>query len=203
MGHRGALIFAFVLVAGCGGSNDESALPVAGVDELLGPYQTAPYRAFNENLIRSVGEQCDASLREAFNAQPEPILADGRGGGRLMLIYAEPDGDTAECLVKIDRNGTPTVDSSGFSSGAGQNQPGPLEIFPSSGGSASGPEPWSYVHGSIGSEIGGVVISLADGTNVTASVGGGRFAAWWPGEAEPNRIRGFDSAGRQVADEPY
>ena len=48
-----------------------------------------------------------------------------------------------------------------------------------------------------------MVIALTDGTNITASVGGGRFAAWWPGEAQPNRIRGFDRAGRQVADEPY
>ena len=203
MVRGGALVLAAVLLlAACGGT-EESTLPVAGVDELLGPYQTEPYRAFDEDLIRSVGEECALSLREAFNAQPQLVLADGRGGGRLMLIYGEADGDTAECLVKIDPNGTPTVDSSGFSSGAGPNQPGPLEIFASSGGSASGVESSSYLHGAVGSEIGGVVINLADGTTITASVGGGRFAAWWPGEAQPNRILGFDNGGRQVADERY
>ena len=184
-------------------ATEESTLPVAGVDELLGPFQTEPYQAFDEGLIRSVGEQCAVSLRGAFNAQPALLLADGRGGGRIMLIYGEADGDTAECFAKLDPNGTPSVDGSGFSSGAGPAQPGPLEIFPSSGGSASGEDSTSYLHGSVGSEIGRVVIALSDGTNLTASVGGGRFAAWWPGEAQPTRLRGFDRDGRQVADERY
>ena len=202
--RQGALVLvASLLLGACGGSGDESTLPVAGVDELLGPYQTEPYRAYDEELIRSVGEECAVSLREAFNTQPQLVLADGRGGGRLMLIYGEADGDTAECLVRIDPNGTPTIDSSGFSSGAGPNQPGPLEILASSGGSASGVDSSSYLHGSVGSEIGGVVITLADGTNISASVGGGRFAAWWPGEAQPTRILGFDRAGTQVANQPY
>ena len=48
-----------------------------------------------------------------------------------------------------------------------------------------------------------MVIDLADGTTITASLGGGRFAAWWPGVAEPRRIRGFDSAGNEVANQPY
>ena len=201
--HRGALVLGASLLLGACGGTEESTLPVAGVDELLGPFQTEPYQAFDEGLIRSVGEQCAVSLREAFNAQPELLLADGRGGGRIMLIYGEADGDTAECFTRIDPNGTPSVDGSGFSSGAGPAQPGPIEIFPSSGGSASGEDSTSYLHGSVGSEIGGVVISLADGTNITASVGGGRFAAWWPGEAQPTRILGFDRVGTQVANQPY
>jgi hypothetical protein len=61
----------------------------------------------------------------------------------------------------------------------------------------------SYVTGQIGSEIGGVVIALADGTSVTASIDGGRFAAWWPGEAQPIRVLGFGRAGNQVADQAY
>ena len=138
--HRGALILAASLLLGACGSREETTLPVAGVDELLGPYRTEPYRAFDENLIRSVGEECSGNFREAFNAQPELLLADGRGGGRIMLIYGEADGDTGECLAKINADGGPTVDSSGFSSGAGPRQPGPVEIFPSSSGSASGPD---------------------------------------------------------------
>ena len=191
-----------LLLCACGGG-EESALPVAGVAELQGPYQPEPYRAFDEDLIRSVGEACAVSLREAFNVQPELLLADGRGGGRIMLIYGEADGDTAECFAKLDPNGTPSVDGSGFSSGAGPAQPGPLEIFPSAGGSASCEDATSYLHGGVGSEIGGVVIELTDGNRITASVGGGRFAAWWPDEAQPTRIRGFDRGGRQVADERY
>ncbi len=190
-----------LLLAACGGS-EESTFPVAGVEEILGPYQTEPYRGFDETLIRSVEEECATALKGGLPLQPELDLADGRGGGRILLVYGAGAGDTAECFAKINPDGTPFVDSTGASSGSAPVQLGPLEIA-ASGGSASGEESWSYLHGSVGSEIGGVVIALADGTNITASLGGGRFAAWWPGEVVATRIRGFDSAGNEVANEPY
>ena len=200
---RGALALAAALLLAACASSEESTLPVAGVAELLGSYQTEPYRAFDETLIRSLEEECATSLGGGLAAQPELLLADGRGGGRVMLVYATAAGDTAECVAKLDANGTASVDTAGSSSGGGPALPGPLEIFASSGGSASGEDSWSYLHGNVGSEIGGVVIGLADGTNITASLGGGRFAAWWPGEAQPTRILGFDRAGNQVANQPY
>jgi hypothetical protein len=200
---RGALVLGTVLLlAACGGS-EESTLPVAGVTELLGPYQAEPYRAFDQGLIQDAQAECADSLQGALTVQPELILADGRGGNRLMLIYAGAGGDTAECLVRIDPNGIPTVDGAGSSTGSDPAQLGPLEVHASSGGSASGEDSWSYLHGNVGSEIGGVVIQLADGTGITASLGGGRFAAWWPGEVQPTRVLGFDRAGNQVANQPY
>jgi hypothetical protein len=201
--RRGALALAAALSLAACGSSEESTLPVAGVAELLGSYQSEPYRAFDETLIRSLEEECATSLEGGLAVQPELVLADGRGGGRVMLVYATAAGDTAECVAKLDANGTASVDSAGSSSGGGPALPGPLEIFASSGGSASGADSWSYLHGNVGSEIGSVVIGLADGTNITASLGGGRFAAWWPGEAQPTRILGFDRAGNQVANQPY
>jgi hypothetical protein len=199
---RGALVLVAGLLLGACGGGEESTRLVAGVAELQAPYQTEPYRAFDENLIRLVEDECSESLRGAFRAEPTLVLADGRGGDRIMLLYRAGPGETAECLVRIDANGAPTVDSAG-SSGTGPAQLGPLELQSSAGGSASGVDSWSYLHGLIGSDIGGVVISLADGTNITASVGGGRFAAWWPGEIQPARILGFDRAGTQVANQPY
>jgi len=196
-----ALAVAICLAAGCGGP-EESTLPVAGVAEILGPYQTEPYRAFDQGLIQDTQAECADSLQGALTVQPELILADGRGGGRLMLIYGGAGGDTAECIVRIDPNGIPTVDGAGSSTGSDPAQLGPLEVAASSGGSASGEDSWSYLHGNVGPEIGGVVIGLANGTNITASLGGGRFAAWWPGEVVATGIRGFDRAGNQVADQP-
>ena len=204
MVHRGALVLVTsLLLAACGGS-EESALPVAGVEEILGPYQTEPYRAFDEALIRSLRRRAGQSLEGALPLEPELVLADGRGGGYVLLVYGARPGDTAECFARINPDGTPFVDSTGTSTGSEPVRLGPLEIAASSGGStASREESYSYLHGHVGSDIGGVVIELADGTNLTASLGGGRFAAWWPGEAEPTRIRGFDRAGNQVANEPY
>jgi hypothetical protein len=201
--HRGALILVASLLAACGDSAPEPTRVVAGVAELTGPYQTEPYRAFDQGLIQDAQAECADSLQGALTVQPQLILADGRGGSRLMLIYGGAGGDTAECLVRIDPNGIPTVDGAGSSTGSDPAQLGPLEIAASSGGSASGEDSWSYLHGNVGSEIGGVVIQLADGTGITASLGGGRFAAWWPGEVVATRIRGFDRAGNQVADQPY
>lgn len=200
--RRGALVLVACLLPGACASSHEGTVPVAGVAELQGPYQTQPYSAFDENLIRSVEEECADSLRDTFRVEPTLVLADGRGGDRIMLLYRAGPGEAAECLVRIDANGAPTVDAAG-SSGTGPAQLGALELQASSSGSASGVDSWSYLHGLIGSDIGGVVITLADGTNITASVGGGRFAAWWPGETQPTRILGFDRAGTQVANQPY
>ena len=200
---RGALVLVGSLLLGACGGGEESTLPVAGVAELQAPYQTEPYRAFDENLIRLVEQECADSFRGALRVEPTLVLADGRGGDRIMLLYGAGPGETAECLVRIDANGAPSVDGAGSSSGGDPTQLGPLELQASSGGSASGVNSWSYLHGLIGSDVGGVVIALADGTSITASVGGGRFAAWWPGETQPTRILGFDRAGTQVANQPY
>jgi hypothetical protein len=48
-----------------------------------------------------------------------------------------------------------------------------------------------------------MVLELADGTQITASLAGGRFAAWWPGQIETVRVRGYDETGALVADELY
>ena len=201
--HRGALVLVSSLLLAACGSSEESTLPVAGVAEILGPYQTEPYRAFDETLIRSLEGECATALKGGLPLQPELDLADGRGGGHVLLVYGAGAGDTAECFAKINPDGTPFVDSTGASSGVVPVPLGPLEVASSSGGStSSGDESYSYLHGIVGSEIGGVVIALADGTNITASLGGGRFAAWWPGEVVASGIRGFDRAGNQVADQP-
>jgi hypothetical protein len=200
---RGALVLVASLLLGACGGSEESTLPVAGVAEILGPYQTEPYRAFDQELIQSLEEECAASLEGGLASQLELALADGRGGGRVMLVYGAGSGDTAECLARLDANGTVFVEGTGASSGSDPVRLGPLEIGAASGGSASGVDSWSYLHGNVGSEIGGVVIALADGTNITASVGGGRFAAWWPGEQQPVRMLGFDRSGTQVANQPY
>jgi hypothetical protein len=197
-----ALVAAVYVAAACGGS-EESTLPVAGVAELLGPYQPEPFRAFDQNLIKTIEDECARSLEGSLTVQPELVLADGRGGGRMMLVFGDGGGTTAECLARIDANGSWFVEGAGSATGSDAPPLGPLEIASSSGGSASGDTSWSYVHGTVGSEIGGVVLELADGTKLTASVGGGRFAAWWPGEAQATRLIGFDRAGTQVVNQPY
>ena len=115
----------------------ESTLPVAGVAEILGPYQTEPFRAFDETLIRSLGEECATAMKGGLPLQPELDLADGRGGGRILLVYGAGAGEHRRVLRKDQSGRDSIVDSTGASTGTAPVQLGPLELAASSGGSAS------------------------------------------------------------------
>jgi hypothetical protein len=39
----------------------------------------------------------------------------------------------------------------------------------------------TFVEGRVGSAVTGAALTLADGTRVTVTLGGGHFIAWWPG----------------------
>jgi hypothetical protein len=198
--RRLSLAFAAaVLLAGCGEAA-ESSLPVAGVTEITGPYQAEPYRAFDQALVRKLEDECAASVADG---RLELVLADGRGGGRVLLVYGGPDNASGECFATIDADGAVIVEGSSTASSSGAELPGALEVSPRSGGSSSGPGAYGYLSGVAGSDIGRVVIELADETRITASNGGGNFAAWWPGEAQPKRILGYDASGTEVANVPY
>lgn len=190
---------AAVLITGCGESA-ESSLPVAGVAEIAGPYQAEPYRAFDQALVQKLEDECAASVADG---RLQLVLADGRGGGRVLLVYGGPDNTSGECFASIDANGAVRIEGSGTASSSGADPPGALDVRPRSGGSSSGPGSYGYLSGVAGSDIGRVVIELADGTAITASTGGGNFAAWWPGEAQPKRVLGYDASGTEVANEPY
>jgi hypothetical protein len=200
-----ALVLAFVL-AGCGGSSDESALPVAGVNELLGPYRTEPYQAFDPALVALLRDTCLQDFAGELRLAPglTPTLVDGRGGGRFILLLTAPGGE-ADCIGRLDASGVPSTEGGG-SSGGGGGPPliGPREVAPGGGGSGSGAggDTYSYVTGQIGSEIGGVVLELTDGNRVTASIGGARYAAWWPSSQQVARILAYGRNGEFVGETP-
>jgi hypothetical protein len=197
-----AALVAALLIGGCGDSS-ESLLAVAGTDEILGPYQTEPYQAYDPAMLEALGEEC-AGMLGGIGTAYQLVLADGRGGRRLMLLYASANG-FAECFGRFDPEGRPLADGGGTSTGDMPVPLGPSEIRVESGGggSSDGGEAWAYVHGAAGSGITRVVLELADGTQITASLAGGRFAAWWPGQIETVRVRGYDETGALVADELY
>jgi hypothetical protein len=89
----------------------------------------------------------------------------------------------------------------------------------SSGGSGPLPEPTSAAlsidvdgfgdfTGGVVHELGGrvaagvteVTIALADGRTLTASVGGGHWLAWWPGDVRATTVTGMDAAGQVVVE---
>ena len=198
-----------LLVAGCGDSG-ETIIPVAGAAEIVGSYRTEPYRALDPAVIAPLEAQCRQAQGGAPMVPPAAalILADARGGGRLLLMFADPNGATSECYGTIDANGRVMLEGGG--GGAvepGANVPplGPLELGGLSGMSSSGGPggSWSAQTGTLGPEIGGIVIELGDGTRIVATTAGGRYAAWWPGEQQPARILVYDRSGNLVREQPY
>jgi len=55
--------------------------------------------------------------------------------------------------------------------------------------------------GRVAADVTAVTIALADGRTVTASVGGGHWLAWWPGDVGATTVSGLDAAGQIVVEE--
>jgi hypothetical protein len=55
--------------------------------------------------------------------------------------------------------------------------------------------------GRVAADVTAVTISLADDRTVTASLGGGHWLAWWPGDAGATNVTGLDAAGQVVVEE--
>jgi hypothetical protein len=199
-------LLAGLLLSGCGDSG-ETTIPAAGVTELAGPYRTEPYRAFDPAVIAAVEAEC----RKAQGGPPmippaaSLVLADARGGGRVYLMFRGGNGETGECFGTIDATGQVFIEGGGGGASEDVRRPGPLELGSSSGMSTSGgPDgSWYAQSGSVGSEVGGVVVELTDGTRIVATTAGGRYAAWWPGDLAPAKILVYDRSGNLVREQPY
>jgi hypothetical protein len=79
--------------------------------------------------------------------------AGGPGGGMTKVSGSPDSGPVVAGSIKVD-----------------------TEITSSQAGQA-----YTFVEGRTGSDVTGTTLVLADGTQVTASVSNGWFAAWWPG----------------------
>ena len=68
-----------------------------------------------------------------------------------------------------------------------------------SGGPNEPSLPISYTTGRVGAGSQAVEIVLPSGVSMSASLGRGLFAAWWPGEGNSIVARGYDAAGRLIS----
>jgi hypothetical protein len=146
----------------------------------------------------------DALIATASSWQAE--VEDTRGP-YVLVVYQATDGtstDSASCLTGgsswsggsqiMLSNGDGASISTSPSNGTGPSQgqgssslsnspPSPETIgdLSTSWNSSSNDE---VAIGQAGAGVTGVTIDLSDGTNVTATVAGGYFAAWWPGDLQ-------------------
>jgi hypothetical protein len=99
-----------------------------------------------------------------------PALSDVRGP-YSMLLYLDSDGGSTMCMsggsfVRVLPTSPPSAPAPAADG---------LVIDRVAGGAVT------FVEGRVGSAVTGAALTLADGTRVTVTVGGGHFIAWWPG----------------------
>lgn len=190
---------------GCGGDVPDSAVasppPVVGdLARIRGPWAAQPF-GIDPAIAAAADRRCRTAPDSPVRPNLQLVLVDARGDSRIDLLYRSADG-TAECVVEVAPDGE--VVTRGLGSGnSGLGGLGPTELqMMNTTWSGSGPnDPGdTSVIGSAGLGIVVVRIVRPNGETMLASVGGGRFAAWWPVFEERFRIEGYDANGTLVAE---
>jgi hypothetical protein len=131
-----------------------------------------------------------------------PVLTDARGS-YTSAIYVSA-GTARICISNGHHTATglatdprtmflyPSVPADQVSrpTGGGGFAPG----FPQDG-SRTKPNEYNSAYGIAGTAVTGIVIRLADGTTVKATVQGGWYFAWWPGNSSPTAIAATTQSG--------
>ena len=183
-------------VAGCGADNPD---PVE-VHAISEPWRPEPFAVAPEVLASARGPCLDMQQRAPNMPQGVSLaVADARGGSKILLVYAGPNAE-ADCLVEILPSGDAGPTSGGSSVGDAF-QPMAAGAVKSEGGSSieDGPNPVSSIVGRAGPGVARVVVSLAGGRQVAATLGpSGWFAAWWPDATAVSGLTAYDGAGAVI-----
>lgn len=163
---------------------------------LIAPEDISPWLEYSCDPQRfSEGSQPTDGPNPSTIGAVEPVLVERRGD-LVLMVQAGADG-WLSCLVNEAGWG-------GFRSLAGD--PDHLTgVFGESVTSTDTYEPqgerWVATAGQVSDDVVRVEITLATGYEVTASVAGGFYAAWWPSIDEPGRSSGFTLTAYDSADE--
>jgi hypothetical protein len=163
-----------LFVAACGAGADASAVPIAG------PWQAVPFAPLDARLTDAAEAAC-RDMDGAGPARVQVVLHDQRGAGVDTVILAGP-AFLAECDTQLRTNAL--VTSVGGSSAPFRGAPPPdLAVTTELGTTMSGTgvPTRTVVGGRAGAGVARVVVAVADGRQVTASLGNGFYVAWWPG----------------------
>lgn len=138
----------------------------------------------------SVLQTDEGELAAAPGATPRPLVAEARGGwSYVQYRVGARDGGTLEasCLMPDEVVADPVPGAGGFFGGLG---PATDAIAAPRRGDAVREETagvgevddgvFGYASGRVGDDVERLVVDLADGREVEASVEDGRWAAWWP-----------------------
>lgn len=191
------LLAASWIVSGCAvGSGG-----IATSQELQGPWRPEPL-VLDPATISAGQRACLARPGDVTVLAGRFVAVDARGGNRLFLLFDSDFGDFSACELRMDAAGNLSfVGSSGMGNGAPFQAlaPGAVVITGSDGGRNGGAD-WVSVTGRVGAAVAAVRVLAPGGPTVRASVGGGWFAAWWPGSQSGFTVEAFDATGEKIGD---
>jgi hypothetical protein len=142
----------------------------------------------------------DPALATQALAARSACLMDATEGQVRILVQDRRTAQTAAFLVaSATMFGSCIItNGSGSSSGGGGPAPGamagPISVDSNAGGGA-GSAQTRLLGGRVVSQASRVVVALADGRTVIASLNGGYWLAWWPDTTFATTVAAFDSAG--------
>ena len=128
-------------------------------------------------LANTISAQPDNPYFDGSKGHWKPTVGDVRGLYTLVIVTAPTTSGAAveSCLSSPDHRIMAAIAT------APSPVAGPGTISQDGGGGyGSGGQMWI---GAAGAGVTGVKVHLSNGTTVTATVGRGHFAAWWPSQA--------------------
>jgi hypothetical protein len=177
---------AAALVAGCGLARE--ATPAEDALQAWSDHPLAPDAAIAMQALTTHS----ACLMESPPGQVRILVQDRRTPQTAAFLVASPTM-FGSCIV----NG-----GSGGSSGGSGPAPGPMAAAVTidsiaSGGSARAQG--RLLGGRVVGQASQVVVALADGRSVVASLNNGYWLAWWPDTTTAVSVEATDAAGAQLA----
>lgn len=137
--------------------------------------------------------------------EPTSVCATAEDGGPIrVLLQDRRTPQTAAFLVAGQASFGSCIVTSGSGSSSGGSGPalgpmtGPLTIEDHGSGTAGDSEV-RQLGGRVANAASRVVIELADGRSVIASLGHGYWLAWWPDTTAGQRVVAQDATGAEIA----
>jgi hypothetical protein len=122
---------------------------------------------------------------------------------RILLQDRRTEATAAFLVAGATTFGSCLVTSAGGGSGGGSGPlPGPMTrplTIDANGGGGVGAGDARELGGRVDPKASSVVIELADGRSVVASLANGYWLAWWPGSVPAEHVVATDGAGTEVA----
>ncbi len=171
-----------------------STVAIILVELLSGSTAYATWSAVPDQLdaktLALAGSSCHRNLTEHFQGRAAnllPVLGEQRGKFTAVILASGPN-------IGICITGMPHGDLGGILNLSATTTSGlTLDAAP---GLLAGAEAARETIGRVvDPNIVRIVVSTTDNRQVTASLAGGFYLAWWPSGADPSTVTGYDSQG--------